>query len=637
MNGFTTASDMESTLIQRLLKYAQGPKHMIESQEARAVFNDLQLILRNDYTARKGWNKNYWNPIVKEHIIQIRNLMNVTQALLVNGESKETRKLVHVNEIRDRDTDLSKITNIHAAWITPYGRVQVSFWAVSNDSNLKTRGDATKTDNKTVAARLAIVPSDIGTSPFRVVFDFTPHLDPSATITYQAMIPNDSEVFKIAGSGGVKELIELLEKGIASLTDCDEEGCSLLNYAITYTNIDMCNFLVHKKADINAIELCRSGCIGPVHSVHRALDAEMEEIGIHERARCFRIMLEAGADLSLEISDEDGVWRNAFVEAIIDSSLAILKHIVDFGEPFISLNGIYNCFWGKCSALTILAHGCGYIFGEAIDVVDKAILLLNRKADISCRDENGDTVLHTLLKCQRRYESQSKTEARRCGRLQIWDLSFKAPKDLLMVFITAGADVYATNDDGETPFMVASKYGREDEWIEALELCGYESEEVLTSCIHHPTREHQTSKLSFQKYCQQRQQRQNSGRFEQVQSDDIDNDSQYYDEDAYEDDHEEIRVITDNTECVDGGGGNMEIFGGVECADYSMDIRLDDEGEKHIYKAEEMVDHQGLGLDDIVDNDIEGMDVNLDDWLDNGIDFMQSFIDFGMFLDTPFE
>ena len=107
--------------------------------------------------------------------------------------------------------------------------MQASFWAVSEDSNLKIWGDATNIANKTVAARLAIVPNSIGTSPFRVVLDFTPHLDPSATITYQAMIPNDSEVFEIAGSGEVKELIGLLEKGIASLTDRDEEGRSLLN------------------------------------------------------------------------------------------------------------------------------------------------------------------------------------------------------------------------------------------------------------------------------------------------------------------------------------------------------------------------------------------------------------------------
>jgi hypothetical protein len=124
---------------------------------------------------------------------------------------------------------LSKITNRHAAWITPYGRVQASFWAISSQSNLMSLEDATRTANKTVAARLAIIPNNIRTSPFRVVFDFTPHVDPSATITYQAIIPNDSEVFKIASSGGVKELIEIIEKGLASLTDHDEEGRSLLN------------------------------------------------------------------------------------------------------------------------------------------------------------------------------------------------------------------------------------------------------------------------------------------------------------------------------------------------------------------------------------------------------------------------
>jgi hypothetical protein len=286
----------------------------------------------------------------------------------------------------------------------------------------------------------------------------------------------------------------------------------------------------------------------------------------------------------------------------------------------------------------MLADACGYRCGESIDVVEKAILLLNRKADISCRDQNGDTVLHTLLKCERKHESRSKTEARRTGLLQTWELSFKAPKDLLMVFITAGADVYATNDDDETPSIVASKYRRENEWIEALGLCGYESEEVLTSCIHHPTRERQTSKLSFQEYCQQRLQRRNSDPFEQIQRDDSDNDSQYYDEDAYEEeDREEIRVVIDNTECVDSGGGNMEILGGAECADYGMDIGLSNEGGKDAYNAEEMVDHQALRPNDTVDNDIEGIDVNLDDWLDSGMDFMHGFIQFGMFLDTPFE
>lgn len=105
-------------------------------------------------------------------------------------------------------------------------------------------------------------------------------------------------------------------------------------------------------------------------------------------------------------------------------------------------------------------------------MVEKAILFLNRKADISCRDEIGDTVLHTFLKCERLHEKESRSQIH-SGRMWMWDVSLKAPKDLLMVFITAGADVYAANDNGETPSMVASEYQREDEWIEVLELCGW--------------------------------------------------------------------------------------------------------------------------------------------------------------------
>jgi hypothetical protein len=318
-----------------------------------------------------------------------------------------------------------------------------------------------------------------------------------------------------------------------------------------------------------------------------------------------------------------------------------LKHVVDFGEPFININDTYEIPEGKWSALTLLAYTCGYDAGFEVDIVDKGILLLNRKADISYRDENGDTVLHTLLKCERLYERLSRTKARRSGRLRCWDLSFKEPKDLLMVFITAGADVYATNDTGQTPSMVALEYGREDEWIKALELCGYDSDEVLKSCIDRPTREYQTTKLSFQEYCQQRQQGQYSDWFEQGESDDDyeggDHEDGHQGDDHKEDDHEETRVVTDNTECVDGGSGNMETFGGVECVDYGMDTGVDYEGKKHIYNAEETVDHQGFGIDDMVDNDIGGIDVNFDKWLDNGTDFMQSFIDSDMFLDTSFE
>jgi predicted small metal-binding protein len=148
--------------------------------------------------------------------------------------------------------------------------------------------------------------------------------------------------------------------------------------------------------------------------------------------------------------------------------------------------------------------------------------------------------------------------------------------------------------------------------------------------------------LSFQEYCLQRLQRQNpqyddGDEYEEVWSESSD-DLQYGNGDAYEeDDDEEIGVITENTECVDNGGRNMDAFGGVECADYGMNLGLDIEGNEQVYNVEEIVDHRVTGLHDMVEDDIEGMDVDFDAWLDKGLEFMQSFTDFGTFLDTPFE
>jgi hypothetical protein len=113
----------------------------------------------------------------------------------------------------------------------------VSFWAGSNDFNTETRGGPSGKDSKIAAARLIIVPNSAGTSPFRMVVDLAPRLDPTATITYQAMIPNNSAVFRFARFGKVTDLIKLFEKGSAFLTDRDEQGRSLLS-------VSLCNLIV---------------------------------------------------------------------------------------------------------------------------------------------------------------------------------------------------------------------------------------------------------------------------------------------------------------------------------------------------------------------------------------------------------
>lgn len=77
-----------------------------------------------------------------------------------------------------------------------------------------------------------------------------------------------------------------------------------------------------------------------------------------------------------------------------------------------------------------------------------------------------------------------------------------------MVFITAGADVYATNYDNESPSLLALKNGWEQEWAEALTSCGFDPREVFMHS-HTSPRDcaygHQTSRLSFEAFCQQRQ------------------------------------------------------------------------------------------------------------------------------------
>lgn len=130
--------------------------------------------------------------------------------------------------------------------------MQASFWSLSEDPHLKTRECAITAANEILAARLSIFPSGETSSHLRVVFDFTPRLNPYATVTYQATLPNDSEVFKIAASGEIKSLLGLIENRCASLTDQDEDGRSLLNVSY-YSHCSQ--LLTRKAACIHKVKL----------------------------------------------------------------------------------------------------------------------------------------------------------------------------------------------------------------------------------------------------------------------------------------------------------------------------------------------------------------------------------------------
>ena len=228
-------------------------------------------------------------------------------------------------------------------------------------------------------------------------------------------------------------------------------------------------------------------------------------------------MLEAGADFSLPNIFDGDFWVTGFQRLFLNCQEATFEHILKLGVPFVSPNmEILDDSGNARLALSYLAEICGYMTSDLIQIVDKAILLLKGNADITYRDAHGDTVLHTLLSCHRMHEERGimslYSSQCGCGKRQTmageYFLSLTEPRQLLIVFLSASADVYAVNQKGETPSSVAKQCGREDEWNEALTACGYDSKEIsahtkLGSFGNAGKR--QSPHLSFEDVCRKRQ------------------------------------------------------------------------------------------------------------------------------------
>jgi hypothetical protein len=198
----------------------------------------------------------------------------------------------------------------------------------------------------------------------------------------------------------------------------------------------------------------------------------------------------------------------------------------------------------KSYPLLRLAHYCREPPGDALDVLEKVILLLRLGADITVVDEECNNILHCTLKASIYQEIEGKeTEAKAWMRASCdchrCNASFREPRKLLTAAIAAGADIYALNKNGDTPTMAAEQSDREAEWVEALEECGIDAEQVLLHteewmnvlseldiCFFHFSPEkrakivqefelnlwnaenrRQESNLTFQQFCEQRDSR----------------------------------------------------------------------------------------------------------------------------------
>ncbi|KAL9623836.1 MAG: hypothetical protein Q9160_001827 [Pyrenula sp. 1 TL-2023] len=198
---------------------------------------------------------------------------------LTHGEERSVKRMrgmlessedVHIRT-RDRIPIGRRSRMQNSVFHTEYGELALFTMSVATaSSSLPLEKSAEKSTRETFVGNLTILLSKTQRKAkirafftqrvfSRGTFAFTPIL------SFHAIIPNDSKVFDVIRHGDVDGLRRLLEIGNTSLTDCDEDGHSLLWHwmheacvGVKITDLRMIKFLVEHGADVNGME----GCVG---------------------------------------------------------------------------------------------------------------------------------------------------------------------------------------------------------------------------------------------------------------------------------------------------------------------------------------------------------------------------------------
>lgn len=303
-------------------------------------------------------------------------------------------------------------------------------------------------------------------------FSFSPRL------SFCAIIPDSSEIFALVSRGDLKGIINHLQQGKASLSDCDSKGRTLLNYALYCLEDKVCEFLIDKGADVDAMEpmLPRPGIfddteyedevVTPLNRISKKYltDGDCKKEDFASTLRCRRLLLNAGADPMPDDSFGE-LFGNA--EASLTSgrcgsrqdSGESLAMILNLGGEFIN----YECE-DEIGQTMLLRCSVGNGYGLNPYNIK---LLIDRGANLMARDPKGDTCLHLAL--------ESVRNPRRVSE-----------KASLLFMVKAGADVYAVNDKGISVSDVAYTFNKRDQyknlgtyrgdlWDEVLTECGYDA------------------------------------------------------------------------------------------------------------------------------------------------------------------
>lgn len=152
-----------------------------------------------------------------------------------------------------------------------------------------------------------------------------------------------------------------------------------------------------------------------------------------------------------------------------------MKFCLDLGAPYVTPNSLgLNDY--ELSPLLLLAQAhrnqCRG-FNGYFNISDKIALLLRRGADVSFRCPDGNTCLHTVLQ----YGAQ--VPKVHCFEKETARFAHSRLEDVLILLVTAGADVCAVNDNEESVSDIAIRNNHLEVWCKVLRVCGYHICEVL--------------------------------------------------------------------------------------------------------------------------------------------------------------
>ncbi|KAF8250895.1 ankyrin [Wilcoxina mikolae CBS 423.85] len=280
------------------------------------------------------------------------------------------------------------------------------------------------------------------------------------TLTFSAVIPDNSEIFQMAASGDLEGLVKLFMEGKASLTDCNVEGRTLLTYAVEGDQPAVCKFLLENGADAD--------CVYKNHNGHMISPLAAESLSPNQstRRQIGKMLLDAGADPTLDIGEtmEGG---SPLVQALSRGleKLEMLRLFLNRGSIFVDLEEpLFDC--GSTPLLT----ACDDMAMETETVA----LLISHGASVEARDASGRTCLHIAL-------GTNKYDQRRPSVTQCL-------REVLTILLEAGADVFAECDQGISVSYVAYWANRGKMWEEVLTACGHDASEVCGGDYHHYSR-----------------------------------------------------------------------------------------------------------------------------------------------------